>query len=160
MFVLFNSSGSQIKTSNIDSYLISWYGLPLRSTRPEVFCKESVLKNFTKFTGKHLCQILFFSKVQLLKRETLAQVFSCEFCEIFKNTFFIEHLQWLLLTIQISITLKLHYNLHWNVWNIFFKSYLKLVISHFCTIFLWTLNSVWNANYIQPKNNKGVCIWP
>ena len=27
-----------------------------------------------------------------IKKETLAQVFSCEFCEIFKNTFFIEHL--------------------------------------------------------------------
>ena len=28
-----------------------------------------------------------------IKKETLAQVFSCEFCEIFKNTFFTEHLQ-------------------------------------------------------------------
>ena len=27
-----------------------------RSSRPEVFCKKSVLKSFTKFTGKHLCQ--------------------------------------------------------------------------------------------------------
>ena len=27
------------------------------------------------------------------KKETLAQVFSCEFCEISKNTFFIEHLR-------------------------------------------------------------------
>ena len=27
-----------------------------------------------------------------IKKETLAQVFSCEFCEIFKNTFFTEHL--------------------------------------------------------------------
>ena len=27
-----------------------------------------------------------------IKKETLAQVFYCEFCEIFKNTFFIEHL--------------------------------------------------------------------
>ena len=26
-----------------------------------------------------------------MKKETLAQVFSCEFCEIFKNTFFTEH---------------------------------------------------------------------
>ena len=26
------------------------------------------------------------------KKETLAQVFSCEFCEISKNTFFTEHL--------------------------------------------------------------------
>ena len=29
----------------------------------------------------------------LLKKETLARVFSCEFYEIFKNTFFIEHLR-------------------------------------------------------------------
>ena len=27
-----------------------------------------------------------------LKKETLAQVFSCEFCEIYKNTLFTEHL--------------------------------------------------------------------
>ena len=27
-----------------------------------------------------------------IKKETLAQVFSCEFCEISKNTFFTEHL--------------------------------------------------------------------
>ena len=28
-----------------------------------------------------------------IKKEALAQVFSCEFCEIFKNTFFTEHLR-------------------------------------------------------------------
>ena len=28
-----------------------------------------------------------------IKKETLAQVFSCEFCKIFKNTFFTEHLR-------------------------------------------------------------------
>ena len=28
----------------------------------------------------------------LIKKETLAQVFSCEFYEIYKNTFFTEHL--------------------------------------------------------------------
>ena len=34
-----------------------------RSSRPEVFCKKGVFKNFTKFTGKHLRQNLFFNKV-------------------------------------------------------------------------------------------------
>ena len=34
-----------------------------RSSRLEVFCKKSVLRNFAKFTGKHLCQSLFFNKV-------------------------------------------------------------------------------------------------
>ena len=32
-----------------------------------------------------------------IKKETLAHAFSCEFCEIFKNTIFIEQLWWLLL---------------------------------------------------------------
>ena len=34
---------------------------------------------------------------------TLAQVFYCEFCEIFKNIFFIEHFSWLLLNCKSSI---------------------------------------------------------
>ena len=38
------------------------------------------------------------------KKETLAQVFSCEFREILKNIFFIEHFCWLLLTLR---TLKI-----------------------------------------------------
>ena len=35
-----------------------------------------------------------------IKKEALAQVFSCEFCEISKNTLFIEHLWWLLLIVK------------------------------------------------------------
>ena len=34
-----------------------------RSSRPEVLCKKGVLRNFTKFTGKHLYRSLFFNKV-------------------------------------------------------------------------------------------------
>ena len=63
-----------------------------RSSHLELFCKKCVLRNFAKFTGKHLCQSLFFNKIvglacNLIKKETLAQVFSCEFCEVSKNTF-------------------------------------------------------------------------
>ena len=61
------------------------------SSCPEVFCKKGIFENFTKFTGKHLCQSLFFNEVaglNFIKKEALAQVFSCVFCEIFKNTFF------------------------------------------------------------------------
>ena len=32
-----------------------------------------------------------------LLKQAPAQVFSCKYCEIFKNRFFIEHLRWLLL---------------------------------------------------------------
>ena len=56
--------------------------------------KKLVFKNFTKFIEKHLCQSLFFNKVvdNFIKKKALAQLFFCEFCETFKNTFFTEHL--------------------------------------------------------------------
>ena len=51
--------------------------------------RKVILRNFGKFTGKHLCQSLFLIKLQTLGlKETLAQVFSCEFCEISKNNLF------------------------------------------------------------------------
>ena len=50
-----------------------WFLFFDRSSRPEVFCKNTVLRNFAKFKGKHLCQSIFF------------------------NNFFTEHLRWLLL---------------------------------------------------------------
>ena len=59
----------------------------------EVFCKKGVLRNFENFIGKHLCQSPFLMKLQayacnFIKKETLAQVFSCKCCKIPKNTFF------------------------------------------------------------------------
>ena len=38
---------------------------------PELFYKKSVLRNFTQFTGKHLCQSLSFNKVAGLRPATL-----------------------------------------------------------------------------------------
>ena len=61
----------------------------IRSSRPEVFCKKGVLRNFAKFTGKHLWPATGLQQAcNFIKKDTLAQVFSCEFCEISKNTFF------------------------------------------------------------------------
>ena len=40
------------------------------------------------------------SACNLIKKETLTQVFSCEICESFKNAFFIKHLKWMLLILQ------------------------------------------------------------
>ena len=60
-----------------------------------MFYNKGVLKNFAKFIEKHLCQSLYFNKVagfiekscNFIEIETLAQVFSYEFCKISKNTF-------------------------------------------------------------------------
>ena len=36
----------------------------IRSSHPKTFCEKGVLKNFAKFTEKHLCQSLFLIKLQ------------------------------------------------------------------------------------------------
>ena len=67
-----------------------------RSSHLRRSVRNCVLRNFAIFTGKHLCQTLFLIKLQasaynFIKKQTLAQVFSCECSEISKNTFFTEH---------------------------------------------------------------------
>ena len=44
-----------------------------RSSRPEVFCKKGVLRNFAKFTGKQLCQSLLFNKLHASARPGVAR---------------------------------------------------------------------------------------
>ena len=61
--------------------------------------------------SKTLCWSIFFNKVAgwrlanggFIKKDTLAQVFSCEFCKISKNTFLTEHLR---------TTTSVHYQFH------------------------------------------------
>ena len=67
-----------------------------RSSHRRCSVKKCILeKVFAKFNGKHLCQRLYFNKVAGLKavKQRLAQVFSCEFIEISKNTFITEDLR-------------------------------------------------------------------
>ena len=70
-----------------------------RSSRSEIFCKKDVLRISQNSQEDACARVSFLINLQepawnFIKKETLAQVFSCEFCE---NTFFIEHLWWLLL---------------------------------------------------------------
>ena len=71
----------------------SWHS---KSSRPNVFCKKAVQESFAESIEKHLCLSLFLIKVQTSSLQfylTEAPVFSGEFWEIFKNTFFVEVLR-------------------------------------------------------------------
>ena len=52
--------------------------------------KKKVFLKISQNSLENTCaRVSFLIKLQaLLKKETLAQVFSCEFCETFKSTFF------------------------------------------------------------------------
>ena len=53
-----------------------------RSSRLELFCRKGVLTRVS-FSIKLQALVCNF-----IKKDTLSQVFSCEFCDIFKKTFF------------------------------------------------------------------------
>ena len=64
-----------------------------RSSRLEAFYRKGVLRNFAKFTGKHLCQSLFFNKaasprlVTLLKKRLWHRSFPVNFAEFLRTSF-------------------------------------------------------------------------
>ena len=69
-----------------------------RSNHQRCSAKKGVLRNFAKFTGNTCARVSFLIKLlaeacNFIKKETLAEVFSCKFCKISKNTFFVEHLR-------------------------------------------------------------------
>ena len=76
------------------------------SSRPEVFSEKGVLRKFAKFTGKHLCQSLFFNKVAglrpatLLKKRLWHRCFPMNFAKFLRTAFLTEHLRWLLLYVK------------------------------------------------------------
>ena len=84
-----------------------------KSCYQEMFYKKGVLKNFAKFTGKHLCQSLFFMK------GTPAQLLPSEFHEIFKNIFLWTTSGPLLLTQDFSKTFA--YSVNWDLHTYFAK---------------------------------------
>ena len=67
--------------------------LLFRSSFLEVFCKKGVFRNFAKFTGKHLCQSLFFNKVAgwpatFLKKRFWHRCFPVNFAKFLKTHHF------------------------------------------------------------------------
>ena len=68
----------------------------------EVFCKKGVLRNL-KNSQENTCAIVSFLIKLPAKKETMAQVFSCEFCEISKKTPCVQNTSGRLLLIGIKI---------------------------------------------------------
>ena len=89
-----------LHNTDCEFYFVAMYSflINFRSSYQRCFIIKGVLRNFAKFTGKHLCQSLFLSKVtrrqacNFIKKETMVQMFCYEFCKISKNAFFTEHL--------------------------------------------------------------------
>ena len=85
-----------------------WISIMDRSSHQRCSIKAVFLKIWQNSQEIPCARVSFLTKLyswtwNFIKEETLAQVFYCDFCEIFKNRFFIEHLRQLLLNRMISM---------------------------------------------------------
>ena len=76
----------------------------LKSSRFQMFFKIGSIKNSAIFTGKHQCWGLFLIKMQVKRSSTFLKIdpntgVSYGYCKIFKNSFLIQHLRWLLVAV-------------------------------------------------------------
>ena len=114
-----------------------------RSSRPKVFCKEGVLRNFAKFIDKHLCQGLFYNKVTgprratLLKKRLLHRCFPVEFSKFLRIPFLKKHLQCLLLYFlcYIKFRTSIYFDFCGLLLDFFLKSnFAYVVFIHRCSL--------------------------
>ena len=104
------------------------------------------LKFFAIFTGKHLCQILFFNKVTGLRPKPITSLtkrlwyrcFPMDFAKCLRAPVFKEHLRWLLLNKVSPVKMKVRHCNH----NPFMSKLLRKAIME---------RSDWK--YIQQKEN-------
>ena len=95
--------------------------------------------------------------LQLYLKKTPAQLFSCEFCEIFKNTFLTEHLRWLLLNIILYFQTR-------QVYSYLITAYFLLKISLYedygnCKDLLFCRDWYWTSISIYAQQPLDENIW-
>ena len=162
-------SESSIHFSQSSRVLAKKNAVSFRSSHQSCSVKEGVLRNFTKFTGKHLWQNLFFNKVPGLRPATLSKkrlwhrCFPVNFMKFLRTPFYIRHLWWLLLQFQLKWfsfkrgCAKMHhyagrckgicsYNLVYNFLIQLLPLQSSLFVVHFS-------NPCWHGNEAFPKGS-------
>ena len=83
--------------AQINYFLINISWNLSRSSRLQMLFKVGILKSFAIVTGKRLRWSLYF-----IKKRHQHRCFTVNITIIFKNSFFVEHLRWLLLSILLN----------------------------------------------------------
>ena len=121
--------------------------------------KKGVLRNFAKFTEKHLCQSLFFNKVADLRPATLfkkrfwRRYFPVNFAKFLRTPFLTKHLWWLLLKWWVKCIIHV-INLNELLWIV--KMKVKVCYSH---VFTKSIDASFSANHVSLKNMPFLFPW-
>ena len=104
----------------------------------------------------------FFNKVagcNFIKKKTLAQVLSCGFCEMFKNTFFTQHIRTTASEIHPIIFLLLPKQTLDNFCNLDKNSANSKLISRMDLLIISENSHKLVSVRVQFKKNNDLCLW-
>ena len=128
--------------------------LRLKLTRSS-YLRGSMKKMFLKIlqnSQENTCVRVFFliklpQACNFINKETLAQVFSCKFCDISKNTFFTKHL-W-----EIAPGLQIHWN--WNIQFLSLKNqfYKRITSTGIISYFKFAYCCIWDEVFKSELSN-------
>ena len=139
LFLLWTTASGILRDTNFLKGLMEEYHSSARSSCRRCSVKMVLLGVFAKFTGKHLCQSLFFNKVGGLRPATSLKTrpwhrcFLVNFAKILRTSFIIAHLWWLFLIYEVvssSATMDLcsfllyHFFTRIGLHNFFFRELL------------------------------------
>ena len=112
--------------------------MSFRSSHQRYSIQKGILKNFTKFPGKHLCQNLFFNKDAGLRLATLLKNrpwYSC-----FRNTYSEEHLRTVTSGLSLSLFLMCGWQSFRKLNNMLDSKYSVIVFTLLCQY--WRIKSI------------------
>ena len=102
---------------------------------------KGVLRNFAKFTGKHLCQSLFFNKVKVMSATLLKKIlwnrcFPVSLAKFLRTPFLTEHLRLLNLSgINDKICLQIHSAS--SLYNMAIRSVIEMMMLFWFSLHCW-----------------------
>ena len=109
-----NNINNFITLYSFEQVVVSWVWdhKVTEATAVGVLWKKVFLKIWQSWQENTCARVSFFNKAVGLKKETLPQVFSCEFCKVFKNTFLQNTSKWLF-----RYVMSLHFSLNVTIYK-------------------------------------------
>ena len=122
-----NLNNDVILSLSITLNTLCLHNIP-KAVVPKCSVRKGILRNLTKFTGKHLCQSIFLNKVAgirpatLLKKRPWHRCFPVNFVKFLRTPFFTEYL-WILLNFSEHLFLQNTFDgCFWHSSNFYLKS--------------------------------------
>ena len=108
-----------------------------RSSRPDVFCKKDVLRNFAKFAEKHFCEFCEISKSTFFQTTPVVAASTCSLEKIFLQVLLLKVCEsFLLMQIKVNRLIVVYFDLYEISLHFWRDGQITVVYGKYITFFI------------------------